>query len=307
MKFFPSILLLVFFFQASSFVLELKGQSFSPVYDVEKTTHTYAKKDGEELQFDLYRPVVEQDTTARMTLIWMHGGGFAGGTRDNKAEVELMLNSARRGYIAISISYRLTRQGKSFSCDAPRGEKLATFRAASTDLWDAIAYAVENRDAFNIDTSKLIIGGSSAGAEGVLNAIYMKDWLFEGPSKYDSIRPAMVFSLAGAMIDIRYLTENNAVPAIFFHGTKDNLVPYATAPHHYCSNQDVGYIWLDGSRTIADRLKALNVSYLLYTAVDAKHEMAGIPFDKMEMVYQFFEEVIHQKKTVQKEYTVFPY
>ena len=303
------------FYIISSFWLitsSLFAQFWTPTpnntsFSVKKSTHVYAVKGKEELAFDLYQPDLVSDTTKRMALIWMHGGGFAGGTRDNKEEVQLMEMAAKKGYVAISISYRLTRKGKSFSCDASRAEKMETFRAASEDLWDAIAFAADNHVEFNIDTSKMIIGGSSAGAEGVLNAVYMRDWLYEGSNRYEAIKPAMVFSLAGAMIDIRYLNKENAVPAIFFHGTKDNLVPYATAPHHFCKHTDIGYIWLDGSRTIANHLKELDQSYMLYTAVNAGHEMASIPLDKMEMVFHFFDQVINEGKTIQQEYTVFPY
>lgn len=267
---------------------------------VEKATFKYAKKDGKQLKLDVYWPEKDQ-ATDRMALIWMHGGGFSGGTRDNGAEVKLMQLAAQKGYVAVSISYRLTRKGKSFSCDAPRSEKMETFRLASQDLWDAINFIFEKKDTFGIDPNKLVIGGSSAGAEGVLNAVYMRDWVYEGESKYDSIQPAAVFSLAGAMIDARYINENNAVPAVFFHGTKDNLVPYATAPHHYCKPKDIGYIWLDGSKTIAESLKVMKRSYLLYTFDEGMHEIAGIPFNRMNAVFRFLKDVVIDKQVIQQE------
>lgn len=268
--------------------------------EVDKSTYEYANKDGESLKLDVYDPVGDI-ATDRAAIIWMHGGGFAGGKRDNGAEVKFMETAAQKGYVAVSISYRLTRKGKSFSCDAPRHEKMETFREASKDLWDAIYYVASNDEKFRINPAKLIIGGSSAGAEGMLNALYMRDWLYEGPSRYHDIQPMAAFSLAGAMIDARYINENNAIPAVFFHGTDDNLVPYATAPHHYCDPSDIGYIWLDGSRTIADKLKALETSYLLYTFVDARHEISGIPFDYLNVVFKFFAAIMDGKNTMQKE------
>ncbi|MEL7121707.1 MAG: carboxylesterase family protein [Bacteroidota bacterium] len=271
--------------------------------EVQTTTYTYAIKDSQELKLDVYLPLGDT-MTKRACMVWMHGGGFAGGRRDNGAEVKLMQQMAKRGYVAISISYRLTRKGKSFSCNASRAEKMETFRLASKDLWDAVYFAYEKYIDFGIDPKLFIIGGSSAGAEGVLNAVYMKDWLYEGPSKYDSIQPAMVFSLAGAMIDQRYINSNNAVPAAFFHGTKDNLVPYATAPHHYCEESDIGYIWLDGSKSITQKLKAMGSSYLLYTFEEARHEIANIPFDRMQIVYQFFHDVMFEGMLIQSEVIV---
>ena len=270
---------------------------------VNKSTHEYANKDGESLQLDVYQAAGDQ-SLSRSAIIWMHGGGFSGGKRDNGAAIKFMEMAAKKGYVGVSISYRLTRKGKSFSCDAPRNEKMTTFREASKDLWDAIYYIVEHSEKFRVDTTQLIIGGSSAGAEGMLNAVYMRDWLYEGTSRYHSIQPMAVLSLAGAMIDVRYINEDNAVPAVFFHGTDDNLVPYATAPHHYCQPTDIGYIWLDGARTIADRLKELNSNYLLYTFIDARHEIAGIPFQHLDTVFAFFDHTRKSKILFQKEVTI---
>ena len=259
---------------------------------VSKDSFSYAMKKGENMALDVYRPAGDT-MNQRPVLIWMHGGGFAGGRRDNRGEADLMEYFAKRGYVGISISYRLTRKGKSFSCDASRKEKMETFRAASEDLWDAIFFVFANHQSFGIDTSRMIIGGSSAGAEGVLNAIYMRDWLFEGHSKYHQIPIAGIFSLAGAVIDSRYIRPENAVPAVLFHGTEDQLVPYATAAHHYCKPTDIGYIVLDGSRTIADCLKATKQSYMLYTFEGAGHEIAGVPFPHMKEVMAFFEQLLY--------------
>ena len=268
---------------------------------VSKDSFSYAMKNGENLALDVYQPVGDT-MNQRPVLIWMHGGGFAGGRRDNRGEVDLMDYVVKRGYVGVSISYRLTRKGQSFSCDASRKDKMATFRAASEDLWDAIFFIFANHQTLGVDTSRMLIGGSSAGAEGVLNAVYMRDWLFEGYSKYHQIPIAGIFSLAGAVIDGRYIRPEQAVPAVLFHGTKDQLVPYATAAHHYCKPTDIGYIVLDGSRTIADRLKTTKQSYLLYTFEGAGHEIAGIPFAYMNEVMVFFEQLMYgNDHSVQRE------
>ncbi len=268
-----------------------------------KTTKEYAVVDGESLKLDIYQAAGDTQTD-RPAMIWMHGGGFQGGARDGDGEVQFMELLAKRGYVAVSISYRLTAKGKGFSCDASRKEKMETFRKASWDLWDAIAYIHQNAKELGIDPQKLIIGGSSAGAEGALNAIYMRDWLYEGDHPYDAIQPMAVLSLAGAIIDVRYVNEQNAVPAIFFHGTADKLVPYATAAHHYCDAKDTGYIWLDGSRTISKRLKELNTPYVLYTFEGAGHEIAGIPFDRMQELLTYFYLLMNQTKEMRVEVNI---
>ncbi len=272
---------------------------------VQKSTHEYAVKEGTSLSLDVYQ-TPNTDNTLRPVLLWVHGGGFSGGKRDNGMEVKLMEAFAKQGYVGVSITYRLLRKGQAtgFSCDCPRSDKVNVFRESALDTWDALHFMHANRASFQIDPKQIIVGGSSAGAEAILNAVYLRDWLFEGPSKYDEIVPAAVFSLAGAVVDARYIGAHNAVPGVFFHGTKDNLVPYATAPHHYCAAEKPGYIWLDGSATITEKLKANNSGYLLYTYVDARHEISGVQFDQLPVVFDFFESVFEGEVTKQVEVIV---
>lgn len=272
---------------------------------IQKSTHEYAVKDGTSLSLDVYQ-TPNSDNTLRPVLLWVHGGGFSGGKRDNGMEVKLMEAFAKQGYVGVSITYRLLRKGQAtgFSCDCPRSDKINVFRESALDTWDALHFMHANSAQFQIDPQKIIVGGSSAGAEAILNAVYLRDWLFEGPSKYDEIEPAAVFSLAGAVVDARYIGAHNAVPGVFFHGTKDNLVPYATAPHHYCAPEKPGYIWLDGSATIAAQLKANKSAYLLYTYLEARHEISGVQFGQLPVVFDFFESVFEGELTKQEEVIV---
>ncbi|UJH92745.1 alpha/beta hydrolase fold domain-containing protein [Antarcticibacterium sp. 1MA-6-2] len=239
------------------------------------TTETYATKDGEALQLDVYQPL-KDEAASRPLIIFMHGGGFAGGTRTNEGEVNFAKAAAQKGYVAVSISYRLTRKGESFSCDYEAEGKIKTFRLAAEDFMDAVHFMLKNKEKYKIDTSNVIVGGSSAGAEAVLIAVYNERLMFPDLKKYDNVHFAGVFSLAGAIVDARYITEENAVPGVFFHGTEDNLVPYATGPHHWCDRDQPGYLFLDGSRTITQRLKELDTSYLLFSFEGGKHEHSGM-------------------------------
>ena len=275
--------------------------------EIQKTTHVYAEKDGQSLELDVYQ-IANKGQVARPDLIWVHGGGFSGGQRDNKMEVNLMEAAAKQGYVGVSISYRLLRKGEAtgFSCDCPRSEKIKVFKESAYDTWDAIHYIYSEKEKFQVDPNKIIVGGSSAGAEAILNAVYLKDWLFETESKYDDIHIAGVWSQAGAIVDERYIGAHNAVPGVFFHGTKDNLVPYATAPHHYCAPERAGYIWLDGSATITQKLKEHQSAYLMYTYLEAKHEIAGVQFEELPNVFNFFDQLFNGQKLIQQEVIVQP-
>ncbi|MUP44323.1 alpha/beta hydrolase [Gramella sp. BOM4] len=263
-------------------------------------TETYAQKDGEDLIIDLFLP--EKSTNEKLPLIiWMHGGGFAGGSPKNPQEVRFAKMAAARGYAVGLISYRLVRKNTEtgFGCDFDAEGKIKTFQMAAEDFMDAAIYMKENSGKFNINPEKIVVGGSSAGAEAVLNAVYNPDLMFEKQDKYSDLEFSAVISLAGAIVDARYINQENAIPGIFFHGTADNLVPYATAPHHYCENEKPGYLILDGSKTIVEKLEDLDTPYLFYTFEDARHEISGMPFPHLPEVFNFLKEVVFDKNKIQ--------
>lgn len=269
------------------------------LYAVQKVqTKIYASKAGEDLIIDLYRPKNRSSGNTPL-IIFMHGGGFSGGSPKNPQEVKFAKIAASKGYAVGLISYRLTRKGQSFGCDYEAKGKISTFQAAAEDFMDAVSFMKNNSEKFNIDPKKIIVGGSSAGAEAVLNAVYNPHLMFENEEKYKDIQFSAVFSLAGALVDVRYLTEDNAVPGIFFHGTADNLVPYGTAAHHYCEKDRPGYLILDGSATIVERLEKFNTPYLFYTFKDARHEISGMPFDHLPQVFLFLKEVVFNHNNIQ--------
>jgi acetyl esterase/lipase len=292
---------LSFFFLFIFYLCPAQERYLEDLFEVESTvTETYATKDDEALKLDIYEPA--NDTAQlRPVIVFMHGGGFAGGTRKNEAEVKFAKAAARKGYVAVQISYRLTRKGKAFGCDYETSGKITTFQKAAEDFMDAVQFLLTNSKKYKIDPEKIIVGGSSAGAEAVLNAVYNPRLMFSELDKYQDIDIDGVFSLAGAVLDARYLTSKNAVPGIFFHGTKDNLVPYATAPHHLCEPGAPGYLILDGSRTITNKLKELDTSYLLYSFEGGKHEHSSMPFNELDNVFDFFHRVFLNNEQLQIE------
>ena len=296
MRSFSLIFFLIFSF--SSFAQERFKNDIFEIAKVE--TQTYAIKDGEVLKLDIYRP--QKDTSRlRPLIVFMHGGGFGGGSRSSDGEVKFAENAAKKGYVAVQISYRLTRKNATFGCDFEAEGKIQTFRAAAEDFMDAVDFLLRHHKKYRIDPSKIIVGGSSAGAEAVLNAVYNAPLMFERPQKYRDIEFAGVFSLAGAILDARYITREKAVPGVFFHGTNDNLVPYATAAHHLCDPAAPGYLMLDGPATITNKLRQFDSSFLLFTFKGGKHEHAGMPVNYFPEVFDFFAEVFLNGKKKQIE------
>ncbi|MEH6537342.1 MAG: alpha/beta hydrolase [Psychroserpens sp.] len=264
-------------------------------------THTYAVKQNDSLKLDVYTPGNIQPNQKLPVLIWMHGGGFSGGLRDGKDEKQLMKYITTKGYIGVSISYRLLRKGAKtgFGCKCSKEEKLFTFAMAAQDLLDATIFMITQSDSLQIDTKKIIAGGSSAGAEAVLSAVYMKDYFIEDTSAYDQIQYAGIISLAGAMVDETHITTANAIPTVLFHGTKDNLVPYSKAPHHFCNKEDTGFLMLTGSGVIFTRLEKLNTSCYLFRVEGGEHEVASIPFAEMDHIMTFINNTVIDSKVIQ--------
>ncbi len=222
------------------------------------------------LDLDVFIP----KTTAgdkRPLLIYVHGGGFSGGKRDLPNHVSFCEYFAKRGWITATISYHLTMKGRSFSCDQPVENKIATIEEAARNVNQAAAYlmqAVQTSDLINPE--KVVIAGSSAGAEAVIHSAYWKKTQKEVLP--DGFQYGGVISMAGALLDENWITAESAIPTALFHGTCDNLVPYATAPHHYCKPGDPGFMMLFGSQAIAERLQRLQKSVYLVTDCGGGHE-----------------------------------
>lgn len=273
----------------------------SYVWSQNKSTHTYAIKGLDTLKMDVYTPKKIKIKDSLPVVLWMHGGGFSGGKRNNPDEVKMMEYLTENGYVGISISYRLLLKNYSTGsgCDCPKTFKLDIFRQAAIDYLDAAKYVVDNKEKFQIDPTKIIAGGSSAGAEGVLNAVYLKSFFVDDISKYKNVNFAGVISLAGAVVDADYISKENAIPTVMFHGTDDNLVPIGKAPHHYCTSDKLGYLILDGSEVIANKLNDFGASYYFHKVVGGKHELCQIPFSQLDNIMKFFNRTIQNKETIQ--------
>lgn len=275
--------------------------SYTAFSQVKMTTYTYAVKGLDTLKMDVYSPKNLKKGDSVPVMLWMHGGGFVGGDRAYPSEVKLAQLAAENGYLGVFISYRLTRKGQAtgFGCDCPKSEKLLTFKNAAIDFLDAAKFIFLNKGILGADTTKIIAGGSSAGAEGMLNAVYMREYFVDDLKLYQNIKFAGVFSLAGAMVNADYITMTNALPSAFFHGTDDNLVPFGSAPHHLCSATKPGYLMLDGSATIVEKLRKLERPFYLYKVLGGKHELSSIPFEHLDDVFTFFNLTVFKKEVIQ--------
>jgi dienelactone hydrolase len=245
---------------------------------IEKSTYTYYNKPDEELKLDLFEPI-ENRHTDRPVILYVHGGGFSGGERDHPVHEDFLRHFARKGYVTATMSYTLQRKGKSFGCDVNTGIKIETFLKTARDINRAAEFLIRKKEEFAINPSKIVIVGSSAGAEAVLHAAYWNLTKSDstGVILQNSFQYGGVISMAGAILDINHIINENAIPTQLFHGTDDQLVPYGIASHHYCPAVAPGFLMLFGAHAIMKRLQDIQSGYYLMTGINGKHEWNSMP------------------------------
>jgi acetyl esterase/lipase len=82
-------------------------------------------------------------------IVAIHGGGFEGGDK-NTGEVNAEMDGLARGYAVVSVNYRLAKE--------------AVFPAAVQDVKAAIRFLRANAKKYNLDPSRVVAWGDSAGA-----------------------------------------------------------------------------------------------------------------------------------------------
>jgi acetyl esterase/lipase len=207
------------------------------------------------LKCDLYQPV--GDTShARPLLVLTHGGSFVAGDKSEPDIVRLCTAFASRGYVTVSINYRL-------GVTTVSGSELARANVrAVQDESAAVRYFRSRADSLRIDTALIFAGGTSAGGFTAIQHAYLDQ--SEIPAAMDtsglgglegasgtpgySSHIRGVINLWGAIGDTAWINAGD-VPIVSIHGTADNTVPY-----------DAGWVfsmpgiyWVYGSASIHRR------------------------------------------------------
>ena len=231
----------------------------------------YSNPDDQHLQLNMARP--KEGTGPFPAVICIHGGGFRAGTRESFNGLCLQL--AERGYVAVTVSYRL----------APKYQ----FPAAVYDVKAAVRWMRANAEKYQIDPDRIGTTGGSAGGHlaqflGVTsgvkkfegdggNAEYSSSVKcvvnFYGPSDFTKSYDASVDAkdvlplfLGGNLEQERhrhiessplYWGTPEAAPTLFVHGTKDA----------YVAHEQAGWI--------VERMKAADVEATLMTIEDGDH------------------------------------
>jgi poly(3-hydroxybutyrate) depolymerase len=232
------------------------------------------------LKLDFYQPTGDT-AQARPLIIWAHGGSFLGGTKADGDVVALSQKFAKKGYACASIDYRTGF----FPIDSVNSVK-AVVRAVQ-DMKASIRFFyadAQGANIYKIDTTKIFIGGSSAGAITSLHVAYLddackiSDYLnataisnlggLEGSSGNPGYSTTVkgVINLCGALARYSWL-EGDDVPLCSLHGTADGTVKY----NRGIVNPGIALMYLDGSRMLHERACAVNLEHQFYTFLGAPH------------------------------------
>lgn len=189
------------------------------------------------LQLDAYRPTGDT-VTKRPAIVWVHGGGFSGGNRTSGEIVDQATTFAKKGYVNVSITYRLTPGGCSAGGVTP--QCLIAIRDAQHDAQAAVRFLRANAATYGVDASRIAIGGTSAGAITALNVAAAPDDPGESGNPGFSSAVGAAVSLSGSKIYGQFEKTDGSI--LMFHGTEDTLVPYQWAVNTLNEAQAAGVV-----------------------------------------------------------------
>lgn len=120
---------------------------------------TYVRYGQRALQLDIYLPK-SATANSKPGIVFVHGGGWRAGYRTNFTPMAIGL--AQRGYLAMTISYRLAGEEK--------------YPAAIHDVKAAIRWLRKNAKQYGINPQQIAVAGGSAGGQiasltGVTNGL----------------------------------------------------------------------------------------------------------------------------------------
>lgn len=124
------------------------------------------------LKLDIYTPINEVEN--RPLFMFIHGGAFAHGSKQQWAIRTIADFYASRGWVFVSIDYRLQgdlgtvpTEWADLAAMIPNEEYEASFNAiypAQRDAKAAMRWIIANNDNYNINVNYITVGGASAGA-----------------------------------------------------------------------------------------------------------------------------------------------
>lgn len=239
-----------------------------PQFETQVTTYIYAQglthadwgsesAEVMDLQLDVYEPVDAAGNRPAMIII--HGGAFRMGSRDDNRFVQLSEYYASRGWVTISIDYRLAgdygtipqewQDGIQETADPSIQDSLLAVYTASRDAKAAVRWLYANAETYQINTDYIATLGISAGASLAVmlgttdEHVYRDELTLEDDPTLEStnldqpadVHTVVAFSMSPAantllerVYGIDTFDETDA-PVMIMNGTEDTLVDISEA------------------------------------------------------------------------------
>lgn len=180
-------------------------------------------------RFDVYLPAQPKNAPI---LLFVHGGGWANGSKDNPGVVE---NKAAywlpKGYILISTNYRMRPD------TAPLDQ--------ARDVARALAVVQQRAPEWNGDASRVLLMGHSAGAHlAALVGASSTLWREAGATK-----PRGVVSLDSGALDVPATMKRPPLPRVYDAAFGRNQADWiAASPYHQLTRDAVPMLFVCSSR-----------------------------------------------------------
>lgn len=238
-------------------------------------TYTYTLRDTAGIKLDVYQPAHPRADKA--CAVYLFGGAFMKGSRQGHEAVRTCRMLADRGFVTISIDYRLYLADSAVVAMGHHTPLLKLHNLFDTaiswavqDCAAAIAWICANADMLQIDTSRIVLTGNSAGAIAVASLDYGRcNALSDVSALPAGWKPAAVLPFAGAIhcrnSRLKYATP--PAPTCFVHGKMDRIVTYKRLRSSFGTS-------LNGSSKLAKVFKKNGYCYWIVRVEGRGHEVS---------------------------------
>jgi acetyl esterase/lipase len=173
---------------------------------------TYLTANNYDSKLDMYQ--ARGQNSPQATVIYIHGGGWTGGAKEGN--VLNLLPYFEMGWNVVNVEYRLAR--------------VSLAPAAVEDCLCALRWVIHNAKEYNIDTSRIVVTGNSAGGHlalttGMIPASAGLDRQCPGP---EELKVAAIINWYG-ITDVSDLLDglNRKTYAVTWLGSQENRMAIA--------------------------------------------------------------------------------
>ncbi|MDR0370832.1 MAG: alpha/beta hydrolase [Prevotellaceae bacterium] len=260
--------------------------------------YVFAVRDTVTLGLDLY--TLADAGEKNPVIVFVFGGGFITGSKSDEQNVNYCKSLAERGFTVAAIDYRLALKGVKGGVFALIKPLEYAIGVAVEDLYSAVHFLLQHADELGIDTDRVILNGSSAGAITVLQADYE---LCNGTETVKALPPdfrfAGVIAFAGAIFsrEGKVTYKRPPAPTFLFHGMKDKLVFY--------DKMQIFRLGFFGSNAIVKRFEKFDYPYCIYRYRDMGHDIASYPMTRnLDDIVWFIDRYVGEKAPLRMDATI---